>query len=271
MADTHFSHGTEMLSSMSSECLVQCAGVGKAFQIYAQYNDRLWQVLFGRFKKFYKEYWVLRDIDLELRRGECLGIVGRNGAGKTTLLQMICGIIKPTCGNVQTRGQIAPVLALGAGFDGDLTGRENALIGGAVLGLKRARILGRLDSIAEFAGIGDFFDRPVKFYSSGMSARLAFAICVHVDADILIIDEVLAVGDEAFRRKCLTFLAEFRRRGTILLASHDLGTVNSLCDRAIWVDHGRLRATGEPAFVANSYRTALLNETDDADRFHIGD
>jgi lipopolysaccharide transport system ATP-binding protein len=255
---------------MSSECAVQCCRVGKAFQIYARYNDRLWQVLFGRFRKFYREYWVLRDIDLELKRGDCLGIVGRNGAGKTTLLQMICGIIKPTCGTVSTKGKIAPVLALGAGFDNDLTGRENALIGGAVLGLKRSHILARLESIAEFAGIGEFFDRPVKFYSSGMYARLAFAICAHVDADILIIDEALAVGDEAFRDKCLEFLADFGRRGTILFVSHDLRMVNSFCNRAIWVDHGHLRAAGDPAKVVESYRSALTNEKDDAERFHIG-
>ena len=155
---------------MSSECLVHCNAVGKAFQIYAQYDDRLWQVLLGRFKRFYKEYWVLRDVNLELRRGDCLGIIGRNGVGKTTLLQMICGIMKPTCGNIYTNGRIAPVLALGAGFDGDLTGRENALIGGAIPGQRRSEILAKLESIAEFAGIGDFFDRPAKFYSSGMFA-----------------------------------------------------------------------------------------------------
>jgi lipopolysaccharide transport system ATP-binding protein len=258
-----------MWSSMSSECLVHCNGVGKAFQIYAQYDDRLWQVLLGRFKRFYREYWVLRDVNLELRRGDCLGIIGRNGVGKTTLLQMICGIMKPTCGNIYTNGRIAPVLALGAGFDGDLTGRENALIGGAILGQRRSEILAKLESIAEFAGIGDFFDRPAKFYSSGMFARLAFAICAHVDADILIVDEALAVGDELFRRKCLDFLAGFRRRGAILLASHDMNTVASLCDRAIWVDQGRLRANGDPASVVNSYHAALLNETDDGSRFHI--
>src|SRR6202030_1103702 len=192
---------------------------------------------------------------------------GRNGVGKTTLLQMICGIMKPTCGSIYTHGRIAPVLALGAGFDSDLTGRENALIGGAILGQRRSEILAKLDSIAQFAGIGDFFERPAKFYSSGMFARLAFSICAHVDADILIVDEALAVGDESFRRKCLDYLAEFRRRGAILFASHDLNTVSSLCNRAVWVDQGRLRATGDPASVVNSYHEALGNETDDGSRF----
>jgi lipopolysaccharide transport system ATP-binding protein len=255
---------------MSSDWVVRCAGVGKAFQIYKNYNDRLRQVLFGRVKKYYKEFWVLRDIDLEIARGECLGIIGRNGAGKTTLLQLICGITLPTYGKVDTRGSIAPVLALGAGFDPELTGRENVLIGGAILGMPRDVILTRLESIASFAGIGEFFDRPVKFYSSGMYSRLAFAICAHADAEILIIDEVLAVGDEAFQEKCMAFIADFRRRGTILFVSHGVEPITKLCNRAIWIDGGHIRANGNPQVVVDEYHKALLTEKDNAERFHIG-
>ena len=256
---------------MSSDCVIRCVGLGKSFQIYPYYNARLWQMLFARYKKYYQEYKVLENINLEVARGECVGIIGRNGAGKTTLLQLICGITQPTYGKVWTRGQIAPVLALGAGFEDDLTGRENALIGGAILGIRRADIQMRLDAIAEFAGIGDFFDRPIKFYSSGMTTRLAFSICAHSDADILIIDEALAVGDEAFRAKCMKFLNDFRGRGTILFVSHGLPQVIALCDRAVWIDSGNIRAMGDPASVVKTYQAALEQETDDANRFHVGD
>jgi lipopolysaccharide transport system ATP-binding protein len=227
-------------------------------------------VLFGRFGKFHQDYWVLRDVDFEVRRGQCLGIIGRNGAGKTTLLQLVCGITLPTQGKVSTVGKIAPVLALGAGFDNDLTGRENALVGGAILGVPRKEIYRRLDSIAEFAAIGDFFDRQVKFYSSGMVSRLAFSICAHTDADILIIDEVLAVGDEAFRDKCLRFIDDFRQRGTVLFVSHNLAHVASLSDRVMWIDGGHIRAMGDGPSVIDQYKKALVQEKDDANRFHIG-
>jgi lipopolysaccharide transport system ATP-binding protein len=255
---------------MSSDCAIRCAGVAKSFQIFSNYNDRLWQVLFGRYKKFYEDYWVLNDVTFDVGKGECIGIIGRNGAGKTTLLQLICGISQPTRGEISTKGKIAPVLALGAGFDGDLTGRENALVGGAILGLPRRDVESRLDAIAEFAAIGDFFDRQVKFYSSGMISRLAFSICAHVDSEILVIDEVLAVGDEAFRDKCLRFLQDFRRTGTILFVSHNLAHVASLCDRVLWIDGGQIRAIGSGASVIDKYKRALAREKDDASRFHLG-
>jgi lipopolysaccharide transport system ATP-binding protein len=241
---------------MSSEVVISCEHVGKAFQLYLRRNDQLKQALFGHWKQFYHPHWVLRDISFKIRRGEKIGIVGRNGAGKTTLLQIICGITLPTRGKVQVKGQVAPILALGAGFDYELTGRENALIGGAILGMRRPVIESRLSAIAEFAGIGDFFYQPVKLYSSGMAARLAFAVCAHADADILIVDEALSVGDAAFGAKCDAFIRGFARNGTILVVSHALDLLESLCDRVIWIEDGLVQAIGPAKDVLASYREA---------------
>ena len=242
---------------MSSELVISCDRVGKAFQLYMRRNDQLKQAIFGHWKQFYHQHWVLRDISFKVRRGETIGIVGRNGAGKTTLLQIICGITLPTLGTVQVNGRVAPILALGAGFDHELTGRENALIGGAILGLRRAAVEARLPEIAAFAGIGDFFYQPLKLYSSGMAARLAFAVCAHADADILIVDEALSVGDEAFGAKCDAFIKEFANHGTILVVSHDLETLQTICDRVIWIEDGVVRSMGAPKDVIARYREAI--------------
>ncbi|HLH12785.1 MAG TPA: ABC transporter ATP-binding protein [Methylovirgula sp.] len=242
---------------MSSDIAISCRGVGKAFQLYTRRNDQLMQTLFGRWKQFFHPHWVLRDISFEVKRGECWGIIGRNGTGKTTLLQLICGISRPTYGEIDVSGRVAPILALGAGFDPELTGRENAMIGGAILGLRRADILARLDSIAAFADIGEFFYQPLKMYSSGMTARLAFAVCAHVDADILIVDEALSVGDATFAKKCDDFIRRFAARGTILVVSHDLPTLESLCDHVIWIEDGRVAAYGRPTEVIAAYRHAF--------------
>jgi lipopolysaccharide transport system ATP-binding protein len=220
-------------------------------------NDQLMQTLFGRWKQFYHPHWVLRDISFEVKRGECWGIIGRNGTGKTTLLQLICGISQPSYGKVEVSGRVAPILALGAGFDLELTGRENAMIGGAILGLRRADVLARLDSIAAFADIGEFFTQPLKMYSSGMTARLAFAVCAHADADILIVDEALAVGDATFAQKCDDFIRDFAEHGTILVVSHSLETLELLCDHLIWIEDGRVAACGRPAEVTAAYRHAF--------------
>ena len=241
----------------SSDVVVSCKGLGKAFQLYRHRNDQLKQILFGRWKRFYQQHWVLRDISFEVRRGESLGIIGRNGAGKTTLLQMICGITMPTYGEVKTVGRIAPILALGAGFDMELTGGENAMIGGAILGLKRSEIAARLDKIEAFADIGDFFDQPMKMYSSGMQSRLAFSICTQVNADILIVDEALAVGDIAFAQKCLDFIRDFAKRGTILMVSHSPGSLEAFCDRLIWIEDGLIREEGDPRRVLAQYTRGL--------------
>ena len=242
---------------MSSDLVISCDHVGKAFQLYMRRNDQLKQAIFGHWKQFYHQHWVLRDISFKVRCGERIGIVGRNGAGKTTLLQIICGITLPTLGKVQVNGRVAPILALGAGFDHELTGRENALIGGAILGLRRAAVEARLPEIAAFAGIGDFFYQPLKLYSSGMAARLAFAVCAHADADILIVDEALSVGDEAFGAKCDAFIKDFANHGTILVVSHDLEAMQTICDRVIWIEDGVVRSMGAPKDVIARYREAI--------------
>jgi len=242
---------------MSSDLVISCDSVGKAFQLYLRRNDQLMQAIFGHWKQFYHHHWVLRNVSFRVHRGETVGIIGRNGAGKTTLLQIICGITKPTQGSVKVTGRVAPILALGAGFDLELTGRENALIGGAILGMRRSEIESRLDAIAAFADIGDFFYQPLKMYSTGMAARLAFAICAHADADILIVDEALSVGDAAFGAKCDAFIRDFARRGTILVVSHDLEVLATICDRVIWIDDGEVRHLGASDNVIASYREAL--------------
>ncbi len=242
---------------MSSEPIIRCSGVGKAFQLYLHQNDQLKQILFGLWRKFYKEKWVLRDVSFDVGRGEKVGIIGRNGAGKTTLLQILCGITRPTTGSVDVQGRIAPILALGSGFDGLLTGRENARIGGAILGLKRKEIDQRMDSIAAFADIGAAFEQPMRTYSTGMVARVAFAICAHADADILIVDEALSVGDEVFQKKCENYILNFAKTGTILMVSHDLNFLASLCNRVIWLEDGVVRESGDPSAAVDKYRAAM--------------
>ena len=242
---------------MSSDLVISCDRVGKAFQLYMRRNDQLKQAIFGHWKQFYHQHWVLRDISFKVRRGESIGIIGRNGAGKTTLLQIICGITLPTLGSVQVSGRVAPILALGAGFDHELTGRENALIGGAILGMRRAAVEARLPEIAAFAGIGDFFYQPLKLYSSGMAARLAFAVCAHADADILIVDEALSVGDAAFNAQCDAFIKDFANHGTILVVSHDLETLEEICDRVIWIEDGVVQGMGAAKDVTARYREAI--------------
>jgi lipopolysaccharide transport system ATP-binding protein len=242
---------------MSSDLVISCDNVGKAFQLYLRRNDQLKQAIFGHWKQFYHKHWVLKDVSFKVQRGERVGIIGRNGAGKTTLLQIICGITRPTQGNVHVVGRVAPILALGAGFDHELTGRENALIGGAILGMRRSVIEQRLDAVAAFADIGEFFYQPLKMYSTGMAARLAFAVCAHADADILIVDEALSVGDAEFGAKCDAFIQDFATRGTILVVSHDLEALATICDRVIWIEDGAVRELGASRDVIADYRTAI--------------
>jgi len=202
-----------------------------------------------------REFWALRDIDFAVAPGETLGMIGANGAGKSTLLALLAGTKRPTTGRITTHGTISSLLELGAGFHPDLTGRENVFLAGAVMGLSRKTMQARFDAIVAFAGIEEFIDQPVKHYSSGMYVRLGFAVAVEVDPDILLIDEVLAVGDLVFQRKCLDKMDEFRRRGkTMLIISHDLNTIQSISDRILLLDAGRVTGIGDPPDMIARYQ-----------------
>ncbi len=216
-------------------------------------------VTLGRRGRRYREDFVALDsIELEIRAGSTIGLIGHNGSGKSTLLKVIGGIIAPSSGEVLTRGRIAALLELGAGFHPDLTGKENVYLNGSILGLSRADIDARFDDIVAFADIGEFIDTPVKFYSSGMYVRLAFAVAVHTDPDVLLVDEVLSVGDEAFQQKCLDKIRSFQEEGrTIILVTHNLGQVLELCDRAVLLNHGKLVYDGLPREAITTFRDYL--------------
>ncbi len=202
-------------------------------------------------------FWALRNVTFSVGKGETLGLIGANGAGKSTLLSLLAGTKVPTEGSICTNGTISSLLELGAGFHPDLTGRENVFLAGAIMGLTRRQMVDRFDAIVEFAGIGEFIDQPVKHYSSGMYVRLGFAVAVEVDPDILLIDEVLAVGDAAFQRKCIEKMNEFRGRGkTMLIISHDLATIQSISDRILLLDEGKVTGLGDPDSVLSQYESA---------------
>ena len=254
---------------MCSEPVIEISGLGKAYNIYKKPQDRLKQMLWRRWRRFYAEYWAIHDISLSVERGETIGIIGRNGSGKSTLLQLIAGTVTPTQGSVKVQGRVAALLELGAGFNPEFTGRENVYLAASILGLGQAEIEARLAPIIEFAAIGDFLDQPVKLYSSGMFARLAFAVAAHVDADILIVDETLSVGDAAFNQKCMRFIRAFKTRGTLLFVSHDMGAVAALCDRVVWIDRGALRAQGTAKEICFEYLAAMEQERDDSSSFRV--
>ncbi|HEX8594632.1 MAG TPA: ABC transporter ATP-binding protein [Pseudomonas sp.] len=250
---------------MSSDISIKIENLSKCYQIYDQPRDRLKQFVVPRLqrvsgikpKQFFREFWAIKDVSFEVKRGETIGIVGRNGSGKSTLLQMICGTLHPTGGDVRTFGRVAALLELGSGFNPEFSGRENIYMNGAVLGLSHEQIEARFNAIVEFADIGEFIEQPVKAYSSGMMVRLAFAVIAHVDADILIIDEALAVGDAFFTQKCMRFLREFMKTGTTLFVSHDTSSVRSLCNRAIWLEKGYVLKQGSPKEVCDDYLQAF--------------
>jgi len=256
---------------MSSEPIIEARGLGKAYPIYRRPEDRLKQLLWGRRRRYYEEFWAVRNVDLKVGRGETVGVIGRNGSGKSTLLQMICGTLRPSAGEVRIRGRVAAMLELGSGFNPEFTGRENVHLAAAVLGLSREEIDARFQAIADFGDIGVFMDQPLKHYSSGMHARLAFAVCANVDADVLIVDEVLSVGDAAFQQKCMRFLNRFRLHGTLLFVSHDSGAIVKLCDRALWLDRGSVRGLGDAKEMCRLYLAAQAEEAaDDRKQFSLG-
>jgi ABC-type polysaccharide/polyol phosphate transport system ATPase subunit len=252
--------------------LVLVQNVSKLYRLYRRPADRLREML-PRARARHTDFWALRDIGFEVEKGETLGLVGPNGCGKSTLLQIVCGILQPTSGRVVTRGRIAALLELGAGFNPEFTGRENVYLNGEIMGLSRAEIDKAMPSIESFAEIGEFIARPVKEYSSGMYVRLAFSTAIHVDPEILIVDEALAVGDAVFANRCVRKFQELRERKiTVLFVSHDLGLVKQLSDRAILLLNGRIAAQGAPSDVINRYIGLVLAKDDSKqkkdDRIH---
>ncbi|MTW14117.1 ATP-binding cassette domain-containing protein [Pseudoduganella eburnea] len=250
---------------------IRVQNLSKCFQVYAQPHDRLKQSILPRLqravgaspKKYHRDFWALKDISFDVKKGETVGIIGRNGSGKSTLLQLICGTLNPTGGSMETHGRIAALLELGSGFNPEFTGRENVYLNAAVLGLSRQETDARFADIAAFADIGDFIEQPVKTYSSGMMVRLAFAVAINVDPEILIVDEALSVGDELFQRKCFSRIEAIRANGaTILFVSHSGSQIVELCDRAVLLDSGEKIAEGMPKQIVGQYQKLLYAPAD---------
>lgn len=247
--------------------MVLVQNVSKRYRLYRHPTDRIREILPFYSHPLHTDFWALKDITFQLESGETLGVVGPNGCGKSTLLQIVSGILQPTGGRVVTRGRIAALLELGAGFNAEFTGRENVFLNGEIMGLSRAEVARALPSIEAFAEIGEFIDRPVKEYSSGMYVRLAFATAIHVEPEILVVDEALAVGDAAFANRCVRKFQELRRRKTtVLFVSHDLGLVKQLSDRAILLWNGRIAAQGDPKDVINRYIGLVLEKQEAHER-----
>jgi lipopolysaccharide transport system ATP-binding protein len=243
---------------MCSDIAIDVSAVSKCFHIYDKPRDRLMQMLARGKKQYFREFWALKDISFSIKRGSTVGIVGRNGSGKSTLLQIICGTLNSTHGDIQANGRIAALLELGSGFNPEFTGRENVYMNASVLGLTREETDARFEEITTFADIGLFIDQPVKTYSSGMMVRLAFAVAINADPEILIVDEALSVGDELFQRKCFARLEAIRASGaTILFVSHSGSTIVELCDHAILLDSGEMLTQGNPKKVVSQYQKLM--------------
>jgi lipopolysaccharide transport system ATP-binding protein len=244
---------------------IRVHGVSKCYHLYDKPQDRLKRAIYPRFqrllrlpsKDYARSFWALSDVSFDVKKGETVGIIGRNGSGKSTLLQIVCGTLAATTGVIETRGRVAALLELGAGFNPDFTGRENVYMNGTILGLTKQEIDARFDDIAAFADIGQFIGQPVKTYSSGMYVRLAFAVMAHVNADILVIDEALAVGDAFFGQKCMRFLRSFMKTGTVIFVSHDIASIKSLCHSVIWLEKGQIFQKGSPKEVCDLYLEAF--------------
>ncbi len=245
-------------SDHTGQPVVVCRGVVKRFHHYEHRTSSLREffirTVLRRPIHVRRAHFTLQGLDLEVTRGESVALIGHNGSGKSSVLRLIAGIYEPSEGTVRVDGRLAAVIELGVGFHPELTGAENIALYASVMGLTRSEIKRRFAGIVEFAEVGDFIDEPVKYYSSGMQARLAFAVAARVEPDILLIDEALAVGDQAFREKCMSFLHEFHRGGgTLMIVSHDLDSVRELCSRAVWLDHGRVKMSGEARVIIDAY------------------
>lgn len=238
---------------MCSDVVIKATGLSKQYAVFPHAISRIGHLLAPNLFPVKQAFWALQGVDLSILKGETVGIVGRNGSGKSTLLQMLCGTLSPTSGSYSVNGRVAALLELGAGFNAEFTGRENVYLSAKLYGLGQEEIHKKFDSISEFADIGEFLDQPVKTYSSGMLVRLAFAVIAHVDADILVVDEALAVGDAFFVQKCMRFLREFAKTKTLLFVSHDTDAVVNLCTKAILLSGGKAIYQGDPREVSDYY------------------
>jgi lipopolysaccharide transport system ATP-binding protein len=267
-----------------TDIAIRVQTLSKCYHIYDAPRDRLKQFVAPRLqrmagqtpKQYFREFWALKDISFEVEKGETVGIVGLNGSGKSTLLRLICGTLSATAGSVETHGRIAALLELGTGFNPEFTGKENVYINGSILGLSEDEIDAKYDAIVGFADIGDFINQPVKRYSSGMYVRLAFAVIANVDAEVLVIDEALAVGDVLFSQKCMRFLRDFKKRGVVLFVSHNSAAVVNLCDRAVWLEKGQMQAIGTAKdvcdqYLAKRYQSSIASKKNHGDRNDSGD
>lgn len=247
-------------------------GVSKRYRRYRERNDSLKIALMRRQRASFDEFWALRDVSFEIRAGQTFGLVGENGSGKSTMLKCIARILQPDEGRVTIDGKIAALLELGSGFHPELSGRENVYLNGSILGLSKKEIDGKFDEILDFAGVEDFIDQPVKTYSSGMYVRLGFSVAINVDPDILLVDEILAVGDAAFQAKCMEKFYDFRRQGrTVVVVSHAMGQMRSFCDEVAWLEHGKLLEVGRPEIVIDQYMDDIHEDriiTDDGTIHH---
>lgn len=240
---------------MRSDIAISVNNLTKTYRIFGHPGDRIKQALTLGQKQYHKEFTALKDVSFEIRKGETVGIIGRNGSGKSTLLQLICGILKPTSGTVAVNGRISALLELGAGFNPEFTGRENVYFQGAVMGITQAEMARRFDDIAAFADIGEFIDQPVRTYSSGMFVRLAFAVAVHVEPGILIVDEALSVGDAEFQERSISRMRLLQQQGaTILFVSHSIPAIRNFCQRAIWLGDGLIQQVGIASDVCQAYQ-----------------
>jgi lipopolysaccharide transport system ATP-binding protein len=243
-----------------SDIAIKVENLTKIYHLYDDPVDRLKESLHPFRKKYHRDFFALNDVSFEIKKGETVGIIGKNGAGKSTLLQVLTGVLNPTQGQVSVKGRVLALLELGAGFNPELTGVENVYFNGALLGASKEEIDHKLDSILEFADIGDFVHQPVKTYSSGMYVRLAFGVIANMDADVLIVDEALSVGDAVFTQKCMRYIRSFQERGTLLFVSHDTGAVQNLCKSALWLERGQIKKSGTTKSVTEAYLQATLQE-----------
>lgn len=238
-----------------SDVAIDIDHVSKKFRLYKERNQSLKSAIMRGRKSVHEDFWALKDISFNISTGETFGLVGDNGSGKSTLLKCMAQILYPDKGDITMRGRVAALLEVGSGFHPELSGRENVFLNGSILGMSKREIASKFDEIVDFSGVSEFIDQPVKNYSSGMYVRLGFSVAIHVNPDILLVDEVLAVGDESFQQKCAEKFTEFRREGkTVVIVSHALGTMMTMCDRLAWLQHGDLQKVGDPEEVVAAYR-----------------